>query len=63
MPVGPNVRIDSVAWRGFVRVILPRTTVPLSGRRAPDGRGMETVGAFEALEVEGVETIGPATLA
>ena len=52
-----------LAWRGFVRVILPRIVVPTSGRSAPVGRGMESVGAFCCFDVDGVEIIGPAMLA
>lgn len=46
-----------------MRVILPRTIVPTSGRRGPDVRVIETVGAFVVLEVDGVEMRGPAMLA
>ncbi len=55
--------MEREAWRGFVRVILPMTVVASSGRRAPEGRGMEIVAAGEDLEVDGVETRGPAMLA
>ena len=55
--------MERLACRGFVRVILPRTVVPTSGRRAPVGRGMEIVGALDDLEAEGVDMRGPAMLA
>ena len=55
--------MEKVAWRGIVRVILPRTVVPTSGRSGPVGRVMQRVDAFEVFEVEGSERIGPAMLA
>lgn len=51
-----------LAWRGFVRVIFPRITVPTSGRRFPVVRVMEVVGSLEVLfGLE--ERMGPAMLA
>ena len=52
-----------VAWRGIVRVILPRTVVPTSGRSGLVGRVTQRVHAFEVFEVEGSGRIGPAMLA
>ena len=45
-----------VGLAGFVRVMRPRTIVPVSGTRGPAARAMETVGwgadfDFEACEV------------
>lgn len=55
--------MERLAWRGVVRVILPRTMVPTEGRRAPVGLDNEVVGAFDDLEVDEVDINGPATLA
>ena len=55
--------MERLACRGFVRVILPRTTVPTEGRRAPVGLDMEIVGVLDVLEVDGVDISGPAKLA
>lgn len=55
--------MERLAWRGFVRVILPRTIVPTSGKSVPDALDTDTVGDFEDLDVEGVDISGPAMLA
>ena len=52
--------MERFAWRGFVRVMRPRTTVPVIGTRGPVGRVMETVGAGEDFCLEGVEVRVPA---
>ena len=52
--------MERFAWRGFVRVMRPRTTVPVEGTRGPVGRAMETVGAGEDFCLEGVEVRVPA---
>ena len=46
-----------------MRVTFPRTAVLVSGSRAPEGRVMDTIGAFEDFEVDGVDMSGPARLA
>ena len=55
--------MERLAWRGVVRVILPRMMVPTSGRRGPEDRVIDRVSAFVDLVVEGVEIRGPAILA
>lgn len=55
--------MEVFAWRGVVRVILPKTVVPTSGRRGPVGREMLVVDVLDCLEVEGVVIWGPAMLA
>ena len=55
--------MERLAWRGFVRVMRPRTVVPTSGRSVPVDRVMEDVGSLLALDVDGWELRGPATLA
>ena len=59
-PAAPRARIERFAWRGLVRVMRPRTTVPVSGTRGPAGREMETVGAGEDFCFDGVEVRAPA---
>ncbi len=44
-------------------MILPSTTVPVSGSSEPEVRSIEIVGAFEDLLLEGVEIRDPAMLA
>ena len=59
-PAGPRARIERFAWRGLVRVMRPRTTVPVEGTKGPVGRVMETVDAGEDFCLEGVEVRVPA---
>lgn len=59
-PVAPRARIERFAWRGLVRVMRPRTIVPVSGTRGPEGRVMVTVGAGADFCFEGVEVRVPA---
>jgi len=52
--------MDRLAWRGFVRVMRPRTMVPVSGTRGPAARVMETVGWGASFDFEGAEVRAPA---
>lgn len=52
--------MERLAWRGFVRVMRPRTMVPVSGTRGPAARAMETVGWGADFDFEDAEVRVPA---
>lgn len=56
-PELPRARMERAAWRGWVRVILPRTVVPTSGRRGPVEEVTLAVGVLLAVLLEGVVVV------